>query len=149
MLVFINNVKALGLDTAQGLTFTVGYYWDRTDESRAFAERFYARTNLYPSMVQAGAYSAAMHYLQAVSAVGSEDATETVAWMKANPVNDFFAQNGTIRADGRMVYDNYLVAAKAPSDSVAPWDLMKVLRTIPGEDVVMPLEQSTCALVKH
>ncbi|WP_201741943.1 ABC transporter substrate-binding protein [Mangrovicoccus ximenensis] len=147
MLVFINNVKALGLETAEGLTFTVGYYWDRNDETRAFAERFFERTDQYPSMVQAGAYSATMHYLHAVEATGSEDAADAVAWMKSNPVNDFFAENGTIRADGRMVYDNYLVAAKAPSESSGDWDLMKVLRTIPGEEVVMPLEQSSCDLV--
>lgn len=149
MLVFINDVKALGLPTAQGLTFTTGFYWDRTDDTRAFSERFFERTNQYPSMVQAGAYSATMHYLDAVQAVGSEDAGEVVAWMKANPVHDFFAENGVIREDGRMVYDNYLVQAKAPSESTGPWDLMQVLRTIPGEDIVMPLAQSSCALVQH
>jgi len=148
MLVFINDVRALGLPTAQGLTFTVGYYWDRNDESRAFADRFFEKVKQRPSMVQAGAYSATMHYLKAVEAVGSEDSTAVAEWMKANPINDFFAQNGTIRADGRMVYDTYLVRAKAPEASTDDWDLMEVLRTIPGEESFMPLDLSTCSLVK-
>lgn len=148
MLVFINDVKALGLETAQGLTFTEGYYWDRNAESRAFADRFFEKTKQRPSMVQAGAYSATMHYLKAVEAVGSEDATAVTAWMKANPVNDFFAKDGKIREDGRLVYDNYLLTAKKPSESKDPWDLMSVVRTIPGKDVVMPLHKSTCYLVR-
>ncbi len=148
MLVFITDVKALGLPTAQGLTFTVGYYWDRNDESRAFADRFLEKTNQRPSMVQAGTYSATMHYLKAVEAVGSEDATAVSEWMKANPVNDFFAENGVIRQDGRMVYDTYLVRAKKPEDSTNDWDLMEVVRTIPAAESFMPLEQSTCNLVK-
>jgi len=148
MLVFLNDVKALGLETAQGLTFTEGYYWDRTDQSRAFADRFYAKVQQRPSMVQAGAYSATMHYLKAVEAVGSEDATKITAWMKANPINDFFATNGRIREDGRMIYDNYLVEAKKPEESKDPWDLMKVLRAIPAAEVAMPLSDSQCYLVK-
>lgn len=148
MLVFLHDVKALGLDAAQGLTFTVSYYWDRDDESRAFADRFMERTGKRPSMVQAGAYSAVTHYLKAVEAVGSEDATKVVDWMKANKVNDFFARDGYIRDDGRMILDTYLVRAKAPADSKDEWDLMEVLRTISGEDSFMPLELSTCPLVK-
>ena len=148
MLVFINDVKALGLQTAKGLTFTVSYYWDRDDESRAFADRFYEKVNQRPSMVQAGAYSATMHYLKAVEAVGSEDAKAVTDWMKANPVNDFFAKNGVIREDGRMVLDAYLVQAKSPEESNGDWDLMKVVRTIPGKEAFMPIEDSTCDLVK-
>lgn len=148
MLVFITDVKALSLPVAQGLTFTVGYYWDRDDESRAFAKRYYAKMNAEPSMVQAGAYSATMHYLNAVKAVGSEDAQKVTEWMKANKINDFFAKNGVIRADGRMVHDMYLVQAKKPSESKGEWDLMKVLRTIPGDQAFKPLAESTCPLVK-
>lgn len=148
MLVFINDVKALGLNVAQGLKFTTGFYWDRDDASRAFSKKYFARTNAEPSMVQAGAYSATMHYLKAVAAVGSADAEKVSAWMKANRINDFFAQNGVIRADGRMVHDMYLAEAKKPSESKGEWDLMKILRTIPGEEAFKPLAESTCPLVK-
>lgn len=148
MLVFINDVKALGLQVAQGLTFTDGYYWDRDDESRAFAKKYFAKMNAQPSMVQAGAYSATMHYLNAVKAVGSEDAQKVSDWMKANKINDFFAKNGTIRPDGRMVHDMYLVQAKKPAESKNEWDLMKVVRTIPGDQAYKPLAESTCPLVK-
>lgn len=148
MLVFLTDVKALGLPVAKGLKFTTGFYWDRNDESREFAKKYFARTKAQPSMVQAGAYSATMHWLKAVTAVGSTDAEKVTQWMKANPVNDFFAKNGTIREDGRMVHDMFLAEAKQPADSKNEWDLMKILRTIPGDEAFKPLSQSTCKLVK-
>ncbi len=148
MLVFINDIKALGLQTAQGLKFTVGYYWDRDDASRAFAKKYFARMKAQPSMVQAGAYSATMHYLKGVQAVGSEDAQQVSDWMKAHHVDDFFAKDGVVRADGRMVHDMYLVEAKKPGESKNEWDLMKVLRTIPADEAFQPLSKSTCKLVK-
>jgi len=148
MLVFLTDVKALGLPVAQGLKFTTGFYWDRDDASRAFAKKYYARTKAQPSMVQAGAYSATMHYLNAVKAVGSDDTEKVSEWMKANPINDFFAKNGVIRADGRMVHDMYLAQAKKPSESTNEWDLMTILRTIPGDEAYKPLSESTCSLVK-
>ncbi|MGQ3672090.1 ABC transporter substrate-binding protein [Xanthobacter sp. TB0136] len=148
MLVFINDVKALGLPVAQGLKFTTGFYWDRDDESRAFSSKYHARMKAEPSMVQAGAYSATMHYLKGVAATGTDDAGKVTEWMKANPVNDFFAKNGVIRPDGRMVHDMYLVEVKTPDESTGEWDLMKVLRTIPGDQAFRPLDQSTCRLVK-
>lgn len=148
MLVFITDVKALGLPVAQGLKFTTGFYWDRDPESRAFAMRYYARMKAMPSMVQAGAYSATMHYLAGVKATGSKDAATVTAWMKANPVNDFFAHGGQIRPDGRMVHDMYLAEVKTPAESKGEWDLMKILRTIPGDQAYKPLEQSTCKLIK-
>lgn len=148
MLVFITDVKALGLPVAQGLKFTTGYYWDRDDASRAFAKKYFAKTNAQPSMVQAGVYSATMHYLSAIKATGTDDAEAVSNWMKANPINDFFAQNGKIRPDGRMVHDMYLAEAKKPSESKGEWDLMKILRTIPGDEAYKPLAQSTCPHVK-
>lgn len=148
MLVFITDVKALGLPVAQGMKFTTGFYWDRDDESRAFAKKYFARTKAQPSMVQAGAYSATMHYLRAVQAVGSEDAEKAAGWMKANPVNDFFAKNGVIRPDGRMVHDMYLAEAKTPAESKNEWDVMKIMRVIPGDQAFKPLAESSCALVK-
>lgn len=148
MLVFITDVKALGLDVGQGLKFTTGFYWDRDEASRAFSKKYSARTNAQPSMVQAGAYSATMHYLNAVRAVGSTDAEKVSEWMKANRINDFFAQNGTIRADGRMVHDMFLAQAKTPAESRGEWDLMKIQQTIPGDEAFKPLADSSCPLVK-
>jgi len=148
MLVFITDVKALGLKVAQGLKFTTGYYWDRDEESRAFARKYHARMKAQPSMVQAGAYSATMHYLNGVKAVGSEDTVKVNDWMRANPINDFFARNGIIRADGRMVHDMYLAEAKKPEQSKNEWDLMTILRTIPGDQAFRPLSESTCPLLK-
>ncbi len=148
MLVFINDVKALGLDVAQGLRFTDGFYWDRDDASRAFSKKYFERMKAAPSMVQAGAYSATMHYLNGVKATGSTDAAKVSQWMKDNHINDFFATNGIIRADGRMVHDMYLAEAKTPAESKSEWDLMKILRTIPGNEAFKPLSESTCPLVK-
>ncbi|TCT06240.1 ABC transporter substrate-binding protein [Aquabacter spiritensis] len=148
MLVFITDVKALGLKVAQRLKFTTGYYWDRDEASRAFAKKFYAKTNAQPSMVQAGVYSATTHYLNAIKATGTDDAEAVTKWMKANPVNDFFAKDGRIRPDGRMVHDMYLAEAKTPAESKNEWDLMKILRTIPADEAYRPLSQSTCPLVK-
>lgn len=148
MLVFITDLYAVGPEVAQGLKFTTAFYWDRDDASRAFAKRYYERTRAEPSMVQAGAYSATMQYLKAVRAVGSDDPDKVMAWLKSHPVNDFFAQNGMIRADGRMVHDMFLAQAKTPAESKGPWDLVKIVRTIPGDQAFMPLSKSTCRLVR-
>ena len=149
LLVFITDIKGLGLQVAQGLTFTNGFYWDRNDETRAFAKRFGERNSgAMPSMVQAGAYSATMHYLKAVAAAGTDDADAVSAKMKETEINDFFATKGKIRADGRMVHDMLLVEAKKPSESKGPWDLMKIISVIPGDQAFRPLSESVCPLVK-
>ncbi len=149
LLVFITDIKGLGLQVAQGLTFTNGFYWDRNDETRAFAKRFGERNNgAMPSMVQAGAYSATMHYLKAVAAAGTDDADAVSAKMKETEINDFFATKGKIRADGRMVHDMLLVEAKKPAESKGPWDLMKIISVIPGDQAFRPLSESVCPLVK-
>lgn len=149
LLVFITDIKGLGLQVAQGLTFTNGFYWDRNDETRAFAKRFGERNNgAMPSMVQAGAYSATMHYLKAVAAAGTDDADTVSAKMKETEINDFFATKGKIRADGRMIHDMLLVEAKKPSESKSPWDLMKIISVIPGDKAFRPLSESVCPLVK-
>jgi len=149
LLMFITDVKGLGLQVAQGLTFTNGFYWDRNDDTRAFAKRYGDRNNgAMPSMVQAGAYSATMHYLKAVAAAGTDDADAVAAKMKETEINDFFATKGKIREDGRMVHDMFLVEAKKPSESKGPWDLMKILSVIPGDQAFRPLSESVCPLVK-
>jgi branched-chain amino acid transport system substrate-binding protein len=148
MLVNIDDIHALGLETAQGLIFTEGFYWDLNDETRAFGKRFLARDGLMPSSYQAGVYSSTLHYLKAVKAVGSKDPQKVLAWMRANKVDDFFSHGGTIREDGRMVHDMYLVQAKKPSESKGEWDLFNVLKTLPGDEVYRPLKDGGCPLVK-
>ena len=148
LLVFLHDIKGLGLQAAQGLQFTDGFYWDYNDETRAFAKRFYERHKGMPSMVQAGAYSATTHYLKAVAAVGTDDVDAIAAKMKETPINDFFAKNGLIRADGRMVHDMYLAEAKKPSESKGEWDLLKIISVIPGDLAYRPLSESVCPLVK-
>jgi branched-chain amino acid transport system substrate-binding protein len=149
LLVFLTDIKGMGLPVAQGLMFTNGFYWDRTDDTRAFAKRWGARNNgAMPTMVQAGAYSATMHYLKAVAAAGTEDADAVSAKMKELEINDFFATKGKIRADGRMVHDMYLAEAKKPSESTGPWDLLKINAVIPGDRAFRPLSESVCPLVK-
>jgi branched-chain amino acid transport system substrate-binding protein len=149
LLVFLTDIKGMGLPVAQGLMFTDGFYWDRTDDTRAFAKRWGARNNgAMPTMVQAGAYSATMHYLKAVAAAGTQDADAVAAKMKELEINDFFATKGKIRADGRMVHDMYLAEAKKPSESTGPWDLLKINAVIPGDQAFRPLSESVCPLVK-
>jgi branched-chain amino acid transport system substrate-binding protein len=149
LLVFLTDIRSIGLDTAQGMVLTTAFYWDYNDETRAWSKKFAARyKGAMPTDIQAGVYSAVMHYLKAVRATGSEDATTVVGMMKATPVNDFFAKNGKIRADGRMVHDMYLAQVKKPQDSKYPYDFLKILQVIPGDQAFRPLSQSDCPLVK-
>ncbi|MGB7481253.1 MAG: ABC transporter substrate-binding protein, partial [Burkholderiaceae bacterium] len=148
LLVFDTDVKGMGLDIAQGLLFTTGYYWDRNDETRAWSKRFYDIHKAMPTMIQAGMYSATMHYLKSIQATGTDNAEAVMTKMKATEINDFFAKGGKIRADGRMVHDMYLAEAKKPSESKSDWDIIKVLQTIPGDQAYQPLSASSCPLVK-
>ncbi len=149
LLVLLTDVHSLGLNDAQGLLFTEAYYWDQNDETRAFAKRFAERHGgKPPTMFQAGIYSAATHYLKAVRAAGTADAKAVMAEMKKIPVNDFMTKNGTIREDGRMMRDMYLMQAKKPSESKGEWDLMNVVATIPADQAFRPLSESDCPLIK-
>lgn len=149
LLGFIADIHALGLDVAQGLTLTTGFYWDRNDETREFAERFAKRMNgQKPTMIHAGVYSAVMHYLKAVKEIDDDGGAAAVSQMKKMPINDFFAKDGMICEDGRMVHDMYLVQVKKPSESKEPWDYYTIVRTIPGEEAFQPLDKGTCKLVK-
>jgi branched-chain amino acid transport system substrate-binding protein len=149
LLLFLTDVNALGLEVAQDLVLTTGFYWDMNDETRAWSERFNERVGQMPTMVQAGVYSAVAHYLKAIEAAGSDQAKPVVEQMKATPVNDFFAKNGTIRDDGRMVHDMYLARVKSPDESTQKWDYYEILRTIPGDQAFLPLSESTCPLVSQ
>jgi len=147
LVVVLSDVHALGLPIANGLVFTTAFYWDLNDQTRAWSKRFFDRTGRMPGMVQAGTYSAVLHYLKAVEAAGSADGKAVAEKMRAIKVDDFFAK-GFVREDGRMVHDMLLVEVKKPEESKAAWDYYKVLRTIAANDAVQPLSQSKCALVK-
>ncbi|MFZ2223755.1 MAG: ABC transporter substrate-binding protein [Candidatus Deferrimicrobium sp.] len=148
LLMFISDVNSLGLKATQGMYLTTGFYWDRNDETRAWSKRFFAKRNRMPTMVHAGDYSAVTHYLKAVKAVGIDDTKAVMARMKATPINDFFAKNGKIRVDGRMVHDMYLAQVKKPGESKYPWDYYFIRQVIPADQAFMPLSKSVCPLVK-
>ncbi|HEV8693715.1 MAG TPA: ABC transporter substrate-binding protein [Lysobacter sp.] len=149
LLMFITDVHSLGLKTTQGMYLTEGFYWDLNDQTRAWSKRFFEKHKRMPTMVQAGQYSAVTHYLNAVQASNTDDTQTVMAQMKKTPVNDFFAKNGSIRADGRMVHDMYLLQVKKPSESKYPWDYYNVRATIPAAEAFQPLAASRCPLVKQ
>ena len=148
LLVFINDIDSLGLEATQNLYLTDSWYWDKDDATRAWAKRFEAKVGRMPSSLQAGDYSAATFFLNAVKATGSDDADTIMKWMKSNKVNDMFAQGGYVREDGRMVHDMYLMQVKTPQESKGRWDYYKVVATLPGDEVYTKLSESTCKLVK-
>lgn len=148
LLLWIQDVHSLGLQTAQGLQLTNAWYWDMNDESRAFARRFQQRVGHMPNMAHAGDYSSTLHYLKSVQAAGSDDPDAVSAKMRELTISDMFTKNGKVRADGRMVHDMYLWEVKSPAESKGPWDYLKPVKTIPAEQAFMPLSQSTCYLVK-
>jgi branched-chain amino acid transport system substrate-binding protein len=149
LLVFLQDIHALGLPTAQGLIFTETFYWDRDDASRAFAKRFAPLDKgIYPSMVHAGVYAAVLHYLKAVEALKSDDGTKVVAKMKEMPTDDPLFGKGTIRVDGRKIHPAYLVEVKKPAESKGPWDYEKIRATIPADQAFRPLADGDCPLVK-
>ncbi len=148
LLVYINEVNALGLKTAQGMLLTSAFYWDMNDETRAFSKRYFEKMKKMPNMSQAGVYSTTLHYLQAIAAAGTDEASAVMAKMKEMPINDFFVKNGHIREDGRMIRDMYLFQVKTPEESKYPWDYYKLVATIPGDQAFQSLAQSRCPLIK-
>ena len=150
LLVFITDVHALGLKTAQGLIFTESWYWDLNDANRAFANEFAAANKgNRPTMVQAGVYSAVTHYLKAVHALKSDaDGAAVVAKMKEMPTDDRLFGKGSIRQDGRKIHPMYLFEVKKPAESKGPWDYYKLRATIPAEEAFRPLADGGCPLVK-
>jgi len=149
LVIFLSDIRQLGLYVAGGLKLTTGFYWNLNEDSRAWARRYYQRTGAMPTMVQAGVYSSLMHYFKAIAETGTDHGKTVVDKMKTMPVNDFFARNGVIRADGRMVHDMYLVEVKKPSESNEMWDYYKVLKAIPGEQAFLPLRESKCPYLKQ
>lgn len=149
LLMFITDVKSVGLPNAKGLVITDSFYWDADERTRAWSRKFMARHNgRAPTSVQAGVYGATLHYLKAIKEAGTDDGAKVVAKMKEMPVNDFFSDNYKIRADGRLVRDMYLLQVKTPEESKEPWDLFKILARIPGNEAYRPMSESACPLLK-
>ncbi len=148
LLVFISDIHSLGLDIAKGMYLTTSFYWDRNDETRKWSKRFYDRHKKMPTMVHAGVYSAVAHYLAAVKAVGTDDADQVIAKMKATPVNDFFAKNTRIGPDGLHRHEMYLVRVKTPQESKYPWDYYQIVKTIPPAEAFPSVEAQKCPLAK-
>ncbi|MFN3460001.1 MAG: ABC transporter substrate-binding protein [Oceanibaculum sp.] len=148
LLLWIEDVHALGLPAAQGLLLTNAWYWDMNDETRAFAKRFYERVGKMPNMAQAADYSSTMMYLNAVKEAGTDDADAVSKKMREMTVSDMFTKEGKVRVDGRFVHDMYLWQVKTPEESKGPWDYLKLVSTIPAEQAFQPLSQSKCDLVK-
>src|ERR1700758_3558754 len=152
LLLFVNDVHALGLKTAQGLTFTASFYWDLNDQTRAWSAKFQekAANHAKPSMTQAGNYAAITHYLKALDALGGNphDGAKVVAKMKELPTDDPLFGKGPLRADGRRIIPAYLFEVKKPEESKYPWDYYTQIATISPEDAAKPLEASDCPLVK-
>ncbi|GMG89939.1 ABC transporter substrate-binding protein [Cupriavidus metallidurans] len=148
LLLYINDIHAIGLKTAQGLVLTEAFYWDMNDATRAWSRRYFEKVKKMPNMSQAGVYSSVSHYLKAVQATGTDETAAVMKQMKATPINDFFAKNGRIREDGRMVHDMYLFEVKKPEESKYPWDYYKLLATVPGDQAFIPPSKSQCPLLK-
>lgn len=146
--VTLTDVPALGLAHAHDLLFTDSFYWDRTPETRVFSEEFFKRHGAMPTAYQAGVNSALRHYFKAVAATNAVDAETVIAQMRKTPVNDFFAQGGVVREDGRMVHDMYLMRIKKPEESRSKWDVYEYLSTVAGNDAFRPLADGGCPYVK-
>jgi branched-chain amino acid transport system substrate-binding protein len=147
LLMTLSDVHSLGLEAAQGLVLTEGFYWDLNDKARAFGERFLKRTGRMPSMIHAGTYSATLSYLKAVKAAGTKNSEAVAKKLKELPVDDAFAQ-GKVLENGRMVHDMYLFEVKKPSESKKPWDYYKLISTVPGDQAFFTVKESGCPLAK-
>ena len=143
---YLSDVNAIGLDVAHGLTFMQSWYWDLNDKTRAFAKRFYARRGRMPNDNQVALYSSVRHYLEAVAKTGTDDAGAVMKAMREAPIHDIFTANGTIRADGRVLYDRYLTRVKTPAESKYPWDYLSVVAKIPAADAFRPPGADGCKL---
>ena len=141
------DVHGVGLKIAQGLLISSPFYYDMTPEARAFTDRFTKEIGRPPSFIQAGTYGAVRHYLKAVKAAGTDEAKAVLAQMRKIPINDFMTKDGSIREDGRVIRDMYLMQVKTPEESKGEWDLTKSVATVPGNDAFRPLADGDCPLV--
>jgi branched-chain amino acid transport system substrate-binding protein len=148
LVLFITDVRSLGLTAAQGIQFTTAFYWDQNDEARAWSKRFFNRVGHMPTSLQAGAYSATLHYFKAVTQANSEDPDKVMAEARKLPINDVMTKNGKLRIDGRVERELYLYEVKRPEESRYPWDYLKLVQTIPAAMATRPLGEGGCPLVK-
>jgi branched-chain amino acid transport system substrate-binding protein len=148
LLMFINDVHSLGLETTQGTYLTTASYWDMNDATRAWSQKFKERVGAMPSMLQTGVYGSVLHYLKAVKAAGTDDADKVATSMRSMPIEDVFTKKAWIREDGRVMRDMYLAKVKAPAQSKYDWDYFEIVREIPADDSAWPLSESKCPLVK-
>ena len=150
LLLYVNDIQSLGLDTANGILGAASFYHDQNDATKAWTRRYQEKFpgNNIPNMTHAGAYAAVLHYLKAVQAAGTDDAEKVGAKMREMPVSDFYNKNVKIRIDGRVLHDMMLWQAKQPGDSKGPYDLLKILDTVPGTSVFRPENEGDCPLVK-
>ena len=148
LLAFLSDIHSLTLQTAQGLYLTTGFYWDLNAETREFSKRYFAKTKKEPTMDQAGYYSATMQYLKAVKAAGSTDSDKVMAELRKMKINDAFAKNGYIRADGLMIHEMYVMQVKTPAESKYPWDYYKVIKIMPGEEAFGTQPDPACPMIK-
>ncbi len=148
LLMFINDIHSLGLKLTEGMYLTDSWYWDQNDETRKWSKRFFEKMKKEPSSLHAADYSATMFYLKAVKDAKTDDADKVMAKMRGMKVNDMYAKNGYIRADGSMIHDMYLMQVKSPKDSKYPWDYLKIVQTIPGEQAFTTKAESKCAAWK-
>jgi branched-chain amino acid transport system substrate-binding protein len=148
LLMLISDVHAVGLNTAQGLYLTEGWYWNMNDESRKWASRFEATMKRKPNSNHASVYSSTLHYLNAVKAAGTDDTAAVMKKMRETPINDMFAKGGKLREDGRMVHDMYLFQVKSPAESKGPWDYYNLKGTVKGEDAFQSIAAGKCAAAK-
>jgi branched-chain amino acid transport system substrate-binding protein len=149
LLMFISDVHALGLQTAQGLVLTESFYWDLNDGTRDFSKRFGAKHGgKMPTMVQAGVYSSVIHYLKAAAATKTKEAPANMTWMKGNPTDDLAFGKGSVRADGRKLHPGYLFEVKKPSESKGPWDYYKLIATLSPEEAFRPMNDGGCAFIR-
>jgi branched-chain amino acid transport system substrate-binding protein len=148
LLLFVSDVHSLGLQTAQGLELTESFYWDQDDQTRAWSKKFFDKTGKEPTMTQAGVYSAVTHYLEAIKATNSIDGPTVVKDLQSKPINDFMIRDGHLQPDGSLVHDMYLYQVKTPAESKGPWDLYKLIATIPGAEAYRRPRGNECPAVK-
>jgi len=147
LIMFVGNVESLGQEDAQGLVFTEPWYWDQDEAARQFATRFYDKMQKMPNSLHAASYSTTMSYLKAVQAAGTTDRDTVMQQLRTLPIDDMYTK-GTIRADGQMIHDFHLYEVKPPAESTKPWDYLRRVAVVPGEEAFTALAESTCPLVR-
>ena len=148
LVMFVTDIHALGLGVTQGMYLSDNWYWDQDEESRKWSRRYFSTLKKMPTGNQAAGYSATMQYLKAAKAVGSDDADKVIPQMKKTPINDMYLKNATIREDGRVMYDMFLMQVKAPAESKYPWDYVRIVERVPAEQAFTTKAESKCALWK-